>query len=208
MMASRIRGVLFDMGGVLVALDGMPSLAALHRGGVRVEALHETWMTSAAVVAHETGKIGPAEFAAAVVRDFKLSLTPEWFLEDFVGWLKGPLPGAAELLSEIPRTCRVAALSNMSAIHWDAIVATGITRRFDQLFVSHEIGHLKPAGEAFAIALDGMQLRPSQVLFLDDGLRNVEAARALGMEAHLVNGPDEARAVLTKQRVIPGHDDA
>jgi putative hydrolase of the HAD superfamily len=56
----------------------------------------------------------------------------------------------------------------MSSVHWDAIVATGLTRRFDQLFVSHEIGYLKPAGEAFAVALDGMQLRPSEVIFLDD----------------------------------------
>ena len=166
------------------------------------------WMASAAVVAHETGKIGPAEFAVGVVADLKLSVTPERFLAEFVGWLKGPLPGAAELLNEIPRGCRVAALSNMSSVHWDAIVATGLTRRFEQLFVSHEIGCLKPASEAFAVALDGMQLRPSEVLFLDDGLRNVEAARALGMEAYLVRGPDEARVALTAHGVIPERDGA
>jgi hypothetical protein len=33
-------------------------------------------------------------------------------------------------------------------------------------------------------------------------LRNVEAARALGMEAHLVTGPAAARAVLMEHRVI------
>jgi FMN phosphatase YigB (HAD superfamily) len=40
-------------------------------------------------------------------------------------------------------------------------------------------------------------------LFLDDGQRNVDAARALGMEAHLVRGPDEARAVLAMFAVVP-----
>ena len=78
-----------------------------------------------------------------------------------------------------------------------------MTRRFDQIFVSHEIGYLKPASEAFEVALGGMQLRPSEVLFLDDGQRNVDAAKALGMEAQIVKGPDEARAVLARFGAIP-----
>jgi hypothetical protein len=47
------------------------------------------------------------------------------------------------------------------------------------------------------------------VLFdIGDALRNVEAARAQGMEAHLVRGPDEARAVLMEHGVIPERDGA
>lgn len=206
-MGDQITGVLFDIGGVLAALDGVPSLAALLGVEAEHEALHAMWMASPAVVAHETGRIGPAEFAAGVVTDLKLSVTAEWFLEEFFSWLKGPLPGAAELLDEIPRAYRVAALSNMSAVHWDAIVAMGLTQRFDQIFVSHEIGYLKPASEAFEVALGGMQLRPPEVLFLDDGRRNIDAAKALGIEAHLVRGPDEAKAVLAMFGVIPSGND-
>jgi putative hydrolase of the HAD superfamily len=112
------------------------------------------------------------------------------------------LPGAADLLNEIPATYRVAALSNMSAIHWDAIVATGLTARFDRIFVSHDIGHLKPAYDAFRIALAGMQLSPPEVLFLDDGQGNVDAAAALGMHAFRVTGPTEARTALIRAGVI------
>jgi HAD superfamily hydrolase (TIGR01509 family) len=202
-MGDRIAGVLFDVGDVLAALDGMPSLSALVKTDAESDALHAMWMASPSVVAHETGKIGPAEFAAGVVSDLALPISAEQFLEDFIGWLKGPLPGAAELLHEIPRDYRVAALSNMSAIHWDAIVAMGLTGRFDQIFVSHQIGYLKPANEAFEIALNGMKLQPSEVLFLDDGESNIDAARALGMEAHLVSGPAEARAVLVRFKVLP-----
>jgi hypothetical protein len=46
---------------------------------------------------------------------------------------------ASELLNESPKGCRVGALSNMSAVHWDAIVATGLTRRFDRLLPHHAI---------------------------------------------------------------------
>jgi glucose-1-phosphatase len=207
-MGHQISGVLFDIGGVLVALDGVPSLAALLGVEAHHEALHAMWMASPAVVAHETGKIGPAEFAVGAVADFKLSVTPEWFLAEFVGWLKGPFPGASELLNEIPRVYRVAALSNMSAVHWDAIAAMGLTQRFDHVFVSHGIGYLKPASEAFEVALDGMQLRPAEMLFLDDGQRNIDAAKAIGMEAHLVRAPDEARAVLMEYGITPDRDGA
>ena len=76
-MANRLAGVLFDVGGVLAELDGVPSLAALLGVAAAHDGLHATWMASPAVVAHETGKISAAEFAGRVVSDLQLPLTPE-----------------------------------------------------------------------------------------------------------------------------------
>ena len=47
-----------------------------------------------------------------------------------------------------------------------------------------------------------MGLPPGEVLFLDDGAANVEAARELGIEAHLVRGPAEAEAILQGYDVL------
>src|SRR5437660_11172475 len=105
-MGDKILGVLFDLGGVLVALDGVPSVAALLGVEAQHEALHATWLASPSVVAHETGKISAEEFAAGVVIDLKLSVTADVFLQDFRSWPKGLLPGALELLDEIPHTSR------------------------------------------------------------------------------------------------------
>jgi len=201
-MGDRISAVLFDIGGVLVALDGIPSLAAFLGVEPHHEPLHAMWMASPSVVAHETGKIGATEFAAGVVVDLGLPVTADVFLRDFRNWPKRVLPGALELLDEIPRTYRVAVLSNTSAVHWDSIVAAGLASRFDETYLSHQIGHLKPATEAFLVALEGMKLPPSEVLFLDDGLRNVEAARALGIRGHLAASPEEARTVLAQYGVV------
>lgn len=201
-MDGRIAGVLFDIGGVLVALDGGPAMAALLGIEAQHDKLHALWLDSPSVVAHETGRIGAAEFAAGIVAELGLPVTADVFLQEFCSWPKGLLPGALELLDEIPRSYRVAALSNMSAAHWNSIMPTGLVSRFEHLYLSHEIGHVKPAREAFLAALGGMDLPPSAVLFVDDGRRNVDAARALGMQAHLARGPEEARAVLAQYGVV------
>ncbi|MEX2197834.1 MAG: HAD-IA family hydrolase [Burkholderiales bacterium] len=180
-MSHKIAGILFDIGGVLVALDGVPSMAKLLGVEPQHEALHAMWIASPSVVAHETGKKDAAAFAAGVVAELRLPVTAECFLQDFCNWPTGLLPGALQLLDEIPDPYHVA----------------------DQTYLSHQIGCLKPATGAFRVSLEGMGLSPSNVLFLDDGLRNVEAAVKLGMHAHVARGPKEARHVLAQYGVVP-----
>lgn len=201
-MSHTITGILFDLNGVLVALDGLPSIAKLLGVQPEHEALHAMWLASPSVVAHETGKIDAAMFAVGVVNDLGLPITPENFLQEFCTWPTGLMPGALQLLDEIPDRYRVAALSNTSAVHWDKIHSMGLVGRFDQTYLSHQIGCLKPATDAFVAALEGMNLSPPDVLFLDDSLRNIEAAAQLGMHAHLARGPKEARRVLEQYGVV------
>jgi len=154
-VTQRISAVLFDSEGVLITLDGVPSLAKLLEIDESDEDVHALWMTSPAVVAHEAGRMSAAEFASGVVADLNLRVAADVFLEDFCQWPKAIQDGAFELLEDIPPRYRVAALSNTSAVH--------------------EIGYMKPAPEAYLIALKGMAVPPSEVLFLDDGLSNVKS---------------------------------
>lgn len=201
-MTDKIKGILFDVGGVLVDLDGVPTLAKLLKIEESHEAIHALWMTSSAVVAYETGKISATAFAAGVVADLNLPITPDSFWENFCTWPNSVKPGAFQLFDAIPRRYRVAALSNTSAAHWDRIRAMGLAERFETTYLSHEMGVLKPAAEAFLFALRDLGFSPSEVVFLDDGARNVDAARALGINAHVVNNPLEAMVALEEYEII------
>ena len=53
---------------------------------------------------------------------------------------------------------------------------------FDALYLSYECKAMKPRREIFEMMLKGQQAQPEETLFVDDGPRNVEAARALGMQ--------------------------
>lgn len=207
-MDHTISCILFDVGGVLVALDGVPPMAKLLGLEPEHEELHELWLASPSVIAHETGKISAEAFAVGVVSDLNLPTTAENFLLNFCDWPTGLLPGALQLLEEVPDTYQIAALSNTSAIHWEKIRKMGIVDHFHKTYLSHQIGCLKPSAEAFLAAVEGMRISPSEILFLDDGLRNIDAASKLGMQAHLARGPGEARCVLEKYGIVHTHSGA
>lgn len=203
-MTQTIAAVLFDVGGVLVELDGAPSLIRWLGPTASREALHRRWLESPAVIAHETGRIDLEEFAARAVVELGLPVSAAEFRADFLSWPRGMQPGALALLDEVRGRCRVAALSNTCAAHWPAIAAMGLAGRFDRLFLSHEVGHLKPSDAAFLAALDGLALRPEQVLFIDDNGFNVDAAAALGLLARCACDAHEARDVLREFGLVTG----
>jgi HAD superfamily hydrolase (TIGR01509 family) len=68
---------------------------------------------------------------------------------------------------------------------------------FNELFLSYEIGSMKPTAAIFQHVLAVLNVAPQQVAFFDDGRRNVEAAQAMGMQAFRVNSPDEILAIVS-----------
>ena len=53
---------------------------------------------------------------------------------------------------------------------------------FDAMYLSYECQTMKPRREIFEMMLKGQLAQPEETLFVDDGPRNVEAAKALGMQ--------------------------
>jgi putative hydrolase of the HAD superfamily len=191
-----VKGVLFDIGGVLVELDGAPRLAELMGAALSRDRLHELWTETPAVVAHETGRITANEFAERAVLELGLSIAPDAFLREFEAWPTALQPGALELLDELPAGLRKAALSNSCELHWRRLQTWGLQERFERVYLSHELGHLKPEPQAYLMALGGMNLAADEVLFLDDSRSNVQAARTVGLRAELATDARHARRVL------------
>ncbi len=198
----KLSAILFDIGGVLIELDGLPSLSKLLDSKQSHDEIYKYWMASPSVIAHETGKISTEEFATEVVKDLKLDLAPEAFLANFRTWIIGVFPNTFELLDSIPSTLSIAALSNTSAAHWKEVEATGLAEKIDHLFLSHEIGHLKPDQASFQAAMHGLKLPAEEIIFFDDNIDNVNAANSFGLKAHKVINPTEAEYVLKEYDLI------
>jgi putative hydrolase of the HAD superfamily len=81
---------------------------------------------------------------------------------------------------------RVGLLSNMVAeIGMYLRDTLGLFERFASVTYSFELGLAKPDPGIYRHALEGLAAAPHEALLVDDRAPNVEAARALGMQAHL-----------------------
>jgi len=188
--------VLFDLGGVLIRLKGVPVLAELARLDTDEE-VWARWLSCRWVRDYERGRCSSEDFAAGVVADWGLELAPADFLERFRGWPDGVLEGAEELVTETRQHARVGCLSNMNPLHWhEQFAAWHLVTLFDWSFLSFELGLIKPDVEVFEHVAAALPVPPERVLFLDDNLINVEAARTVGFRSAHTRGVAEARAAL------------
>ena len=198
------RAVLLDLGGVLVELGGEQAFTDLLGGGLTREQMWHRWLHSPAVRAHETGRMDAKDFAAAAVREFGLSLSPAEFLERFSSWIVGPFEGAHALLDELAERHDTAILTNISGAHWDLASSYGLFERVGRVIASHQIGEIKPDPAFFEVALASLGADAGRAVFFDDNALNVESARRLGIESHLVRGLDETRRTLEKLGLLGG----
>jgi putative hydrolase of the HAD superfamily len=132
-----------------------------------------------------------------------MPVTPEIFLEAFASWPKGLLPGAKDLVNTVAEQTRVACLSNTNSIHTERQGAEfGIYELFDGLFLSHEMGLVKPDREAFDFVVQRLGCPRERILFLDDNQINVEGARAAGLQSERTVGVPEAQGLLASAGLL------
>jgi len=188
--------VLFDLGGVLVELRGVPAMAELSGIDDELE-LWRMWLECRWVRTFEAGQCGPDAFARGVVDDWGLAVGPDEFLQIFTSWPVGPMAGAEDLVRTTAATAAVGCFSNTNVLHWDGNAERWpLMERFGLRFLSHRMGLVKPDAEAFEQVVDALPVPTDRVLYLDDNAVNVDAARSVGMRSEHVNGVDEARVAI------------
>lgn len=200
-MAEPVDLVLFDLGGVLVEISGVQVMLQL-TGIESEEELWRRWLTCRWVRRFESGGCSQTEFAAGVVADWQLELSPAAFLEAFQDWPAGPLPGAAELVAQTRASVATGCFSNTNVLHWRHIAGWPLAGLFDHRFLSFELGMLKPDTATFIQVADLLEVPAGRVLFLDDNAVNVEGATAAGFQAARAAGVDEARQRLAEAGVL------
>jgi len=194
--------LLFDLGGVLVELTGVPVLGRWAREEREAE-IWRRWLACRWVRRFERGECDALDFAAGVVEDWELDVSPQHFLEAFRRWPRGLYPEAAALLESLAGKRRLACFSNTNDLHWPRFRdELGLGRLFHHHFVSHEMGLVKPDRAAFDHVVAALDVAPEQILFLDDNQPNVDGARAAGLDAERAVGVEGARSILTSRGIL------
>lgn len=194
--------MLLDLGGVVVELSGVDEFGAMVGAG-DAASVWRTWLCSPAVRRFERGLCDVDTFAEEIVAELRLRVSPDYFRARFATWPGQLYPGAHALVARLRAALPVGCLSNTNDLHWQGRMRElGLHGAFDHYFLSHRIGMLKPDEDIFRHVLDVLGVAPAELLFLDDNQLNVDGARALGIDAHLAQGLDQARALLIARGLL------
>jgi putative hydrolase of the HAD superfamily len=195
-----LRAVVFDYGMVLTG----PPDAAAHEKLLTVTGLPLARFESlywADRAAYDEGRVTGIGYWQNFLRDAGLppssDMVEELNLWDVRMWTTQNPAMVDWQLAIKQRGLLTAILSNMG----DAVLASverefDWIRRFDLLVWSCQLGIVKPDPAIYRHTLAKLKTRPEEILFIDDKLPNVEAARALGIQTMEFSSVERLRSDL------------
>jgi 2-haloacid dehalogenase len=204
-MSGKIETVIFDLGGVLI--DWNPRY--LYRKILKDED-QITWFLENICTSEWNDQQDAGRSFDEAIREL-IAKHPEWE-EAITAWgtrwqetISGPIKGTVNILQKIKndRTKKLYALTNWSAetfpwaldnfefLHWfEGIVVSGVEKT------------RKPHPEFYNILLDRYQINPSKALFIDDNIKNIKGAQAVGLNTIHFEDPEKLQNTLTRLGVF------
>ncbi|HVF80339.1 MAG TPA: HAD family phosphatase [Flavisolibacter sp.] len=201
----KITTIIFDLGGVLI--DWNPAY------------VFDTLIPDEEKRKHFFANICTAEWnedqdAGRTIKEANEILVqkhPEWkeHIEAYYGrWeemLGGPIEETVEIFRQLRQrnTYKFYALTNWSAELFPvALQRYDFLHWFDGRLVSGEEKLRKPFPEFYQLLLDRFHIKKEEAIFIDDNLRNAEAAEAFGIKTIRFINPSQLKAALQENGVL------
>lgn len=190
--SAKVQLVVFDLGRVLVRIC-RDWQHACECAGFDWSAIDPARRLALREVLHraEIGQIGAEELYADA--SALLDCEPKQIRAISDAFIFGAYPGAADLLGELSASgVRTACLSNTNEHHWSLLFEPSHRAwlpmdRLHHHFASHLLQARKPDAGIYAHVEREVALPGSAILFFDDVMENIEAARARQWNAQWID---------------------
>jgi putative hydrolase of the HAD superfamily len=192
---TEYKAVIFDLGGVLVTdiweplRDWLVARYGLARPDVEAFGKAVVWDPEFACRPDHTDE---AVLYDRIIRRFNLPITPD-AMADRVGGFVRPIPGMMDRLRDLKGRGLTVGICSNNTEFWYARQrdVLGLEDHVDpgRIVLSCRAGEKKKNAKIFRDAVAAVETDAAACLFVDDRIKNVEAAAALGMTA--VHLPDE-----------------
>ena len=185
----------FDIGGVLIGLDRPARDTVL--GASRNFTPNEAARLSELNAQFRLGQITEKGYVEHACEIHATSAETLYQAED--AFLIAGDPSMMKLVSDLSKSHRTTAFSNTHAIHWRRVERDLLaTDAFHAFYLSHEIGLEKPDLVSYEAVAEREGYPTEKIVFVDDTLVNVEAARSAGW-GHCIHhqSPAETIAQIT-----------
>ena len=193
-MIKNMKIYVFDMGGVITKpskLDKMYSAALMQCGCNKFKSY---FYHSEKTIDVWKGLITDDEFFE-YIRNVTGSLKTPTELENLYLLSKGGIYlDTMRFIYELSTSGNIVCLlSNLKRIDYDYLSEVIDISLFDELFLSYELGMVKPNEDIFRHVIDA--LGTNEFHFFDDSLKNIEVANSLGISAHQTTGKDIVKTI-------------
>jgi putative hydrolase of the HAD superfamily len=189
----NIKNIIFDLGGVLLNIDtGKTNIAFEKLGIVDFKKNYSLHKADTLFDDLETGRISEQLFYEGIRNISKAPLTDNEIKNAWNALLLDFRINSLQHLEKLANNYKLFLLSNTNQIHHTAFSnrftkQTG-KQNFDDYFTkayySHVIGLRKPEQEIYNFVLKDAGIKPAETLFIDDLLKNIEAAALVGINTH------------------------
>lgn len=187
----RIQCVVFDLGKVLVDFNYDLAINRLNarrrRGGDSVDFLE----AAGTLDAYERGALSSEGFCETIQKEFDLEITYEEFVAAFSD-IFSEIPGMIALsrrLRQVELPTYILSNTNPLAIAW-ILEKFPFFSEFEGYIYSYEVGCMKPESRIYEELERVSSFRGESILYMDDRLENIEAARRRGWTSIHHREPD------------------
>lgn len=201
-----IKDIVFDFGGVLIEIDTANALRKFKELGIEnPEEYINSYRQAGAFYLLENGDITAEEFISELSEICGRKISYNEAKEAWMGFVVKVNTEYLNFLQQLRPRYRLSVLSNTNPFLQEWARSSMFTdsgkpldHYFDNLFLSYKMNCSKPGDEIYRKMLLQANMRPEETLFIDDGQKNIEAARALGINVLKVNNGEDWRPMLEK----------
>lgn len=200
-----INTIIFDLGGVLIDWNPRYVYRTIFKTDEEIDWFFEN------IATHDWNENQDAGYPLDAATEDLIKKHPEWEKEirAYYGrWeemLGGPIQETVEIFRQLKQNpnLKTYALTNWSAETFPiALQRFDFLHWFDGRLVSGEEKTRKPFPEFYQRLLHRYHINPAAALFIDDNLRNVKAAEALGITGIHFQNPEQLRESLLTMNLL------
>lgn len=193
------KALIFDLGKVVfdLSFDRVFSAWAAS-GGSTFEEVRKRFEFNHLFDHFEKDAITPAAFRKEVCDMIELDLEDAAFDDGWCALYMDVYPQAEKMLQDLKQKYRIVALTNTNSIHQPVWMQKyqDVLGHFEKVFISNEMRLRKPEKEIYKEVLNYLDVKPEEVVFLDDNPDNIRGAEAIGIKGILVTSPEQMQEEL------------
>ena len=201
MQNNNIKNIIFDLGNVIINIDGnLTSKAMKNLGFKDFEKSYTLFKQTDLFDRLEKGLINSDYLRNELRKHIEHEVSDNRFDEAWGAMLLDFPKARINLIQELSKRYNVYLLSNTNAIHYKQYSQSFIDQygfEFNSLFIkayySFQMGMRKPDVEIFKSTLSDSNLLPEETLFIDDLKENIVSAEKVGIKTMWIdisNGDD------------------